>query len=907
MYGTGCRLAGSAGAGSAGLETLARDFVAAHPEIFRARNEDLALDRVVRGAGKVGIHFAQTHRGLPVVGARVSLIATEAGHLAAFGSQFHAAIDLDPLPSLSAGAAQAVAEAALPFNPVVDEVIGLPELVVVPVSRFEGGASYRLAWRLRLATAEPYGVWLTHVDAHSGEVFWRENEVEFLYEGTSTGEVEIPGYCFGITPNAPFQQMTVTVSGIGSAETDTLGHFSIPGDEGPQTANAEFDGPWADVNRRDGPDASMSGPITPQTPLDLIWTDASSHVAERDAFYWTNETYAYIRRIDPAWTYAWKYAVNVNVDSFCNANWSINVMNFFREGGGCANSARIGDVIAHEFGHGVQFSLLGSQGEQGLGEGNADITSTLMTNDSVIGRGFFLNQCASGLRDCENTLRYPEDVIGQEEHDAGRVICGFHWDTWEALIASLGPEVGKAIVAEIWHYSRKLFRPMTQPDQVLAYFLTDDDDANLLNGTPHYSEICEGATNHGFSCPETVPVHITHTPLGDTQETQDPYPVVATIVAYAGELDPDSCLVQCRTYREAFSPFVPLLLTATGNPDEFAASIPAQPLGTLVQYYIQATNDMGGRMTHPRGAPGVVHCFFVGTLTVAVAADMETEGGWAEGPSSATRGVWERGDPVGIIKWVGGAPFQLQPEDDHTPDPGVQCWITGNGAGFPGDNSISHGGETTLESAVYNLAGMPYARLSFWLWYSNHLGNNPGEDPFVVELSNNGGTAWVTMAERLAATSESWEEVQLDLTNFVPSLTSAMRFRFIACDLGEASLVEAGVDDFSILVLPAPNAIGGTVPIAPRRFAIEQNRPNPFGPWTEIRYSVPRTTRVSLRVYDVDGRLVRKLTDRVAVAGEHTARWDGRDETGVPVASGIYYYRIDAAGFRASGKMVMAP
>jgi flagellar hook assembly protein FlgD len=70
---------------------------------------------------------------------------------------------------------------------------------------------------------------------------------------------------------------------------------------------------------------------------------------------------------------------------------------------------------------------------------------------------------------------------------------------------------------------------------------------------------------------------------------------------------------------------------------------------------------------------------------------------------------------------------------------------------------------------------------------------------------------------------------------------------------------------------------------------------------------VPRTTRVSLRVYDVDGRLVRKLTDRVAVAGEHTARWDGRDETGVPVASGIYYYRIDAAGFRASGKMVMAP
>jgi hypothetical protein len=84
-----------------------------------------------------------------------------------------------------------------------------------------------------------------------------------------------------------------------------------------------------------------------------------------------------------------------------------------------------------------------------------------------------------------------------------------------------------------------------------------------------------------------------------------------------------------------------------------------------------------------------------------------------------------------------------------------------------------------------------------------------------------------------------------------------------------------------------------------------QNRPNPFNPRTEISYSVPSRTLLNLRIYDVDGRMVRTLVDGVAEPGVHTVRWDGRDASGVSLPSGIYYYRLAGDGFEATRAMAL--
>jgi hypothetical protein len=93
---------------------------------------------------------------------------------------------------------------------------------------------------------------------------------------------------------------------------------------------------------------------------------------------------------------------------------------------------------------------------------------------------------------------------------------------------------------------------------------------------------------------------------------------------------------------------------------------------------------------------------------------------------------------------------------------------------------------------------------------------------------------------------------------------------------------------------------------APDTYALYQNEPNPFNPTTRIRYDVPESGgAVQLRIYGVDGRLVRTLVDGIEPAGQRSITWDGRDYDGARVATGVYFYRLDAPGFRETRKMVV--
>ncbi len=89
------------------------------------------------------------------------------------------------------------------------------------------------------------------------------------------------------------------------------------------------------------------------------------------------------------------------------------------------------------------------------------------------------------------------------------------------------------------------------------------------------------------------------------------------------------------------------------------------------------------------------------------------------------------------------------------------------------------------------------------------------------------------------------------------------------------------------------------------RNVLGQNMPNPFNPETAIRYSVARAGKVEIRIYNVSGALVRTLVDGVQTAGEHVERWNGTDDRGGQLPSGAYFYRLEAAGFLDSKKLIL--
>ncbi len=95
----------------------------------------------------------------------------------------------------------------------------------------------------------------------------------------------------------------------------------------------------------------------------------------------------------------------------------------------------------------------------------------------------------------------------------------------------------------------------------------------------------------------------------------------------------------------------------------------------------------------------------------------------------------------------------------------------------------------------------------------------------------------------------------------------------------------------------------------PKSFSLAQNYPNPFNPSTVIRYSLPvarqKRLAVSLKIYNILGQEVRSLVEEKQAPGYYEVKWDGKDEGGNPVSSGIYFYRLNAGGFSNAKRMVL--
>ncbi len=115
--------------------------------------------------------------------------------------------------------------------------------------------------------------------------------------------------------------------------------------------------------------------------------------------------------------------------------------------------------------------------------------------------------------------------------------------------------------------------------------------------------------------------------------------------------------------------------------------------------------------------------------------------------------------------------------------------------------------------------------------------------------------------------------------------------------------IHGNVSDY---VLLGPEGVTGEeTPETPAASYLSQNFPNPFNPMTMIRFGLREPGRVSLRIYDTAGHFIRALVDETRDAGHYTEEWDGRDGGGRAVASGVYFYRLEAGEYTETKKMVL--
>jgi len=117
------------------------------------------------------------------------------------------------------------------------------------------------------------------------------------------------------------------------------------------------------------------------------------------------------------------------------------------------------------------------------------------------------------------------------------------------------------------------------------------------------------------------------------------------------------------------------------------------------------------------------------------------------------------------------------------------------------------------------------------------------------------------------------------------------------------SLISVKAEDLEFEFNPTP--VAKPKKELPSTFSLSQNHPNPFNPSTMIQYALPQDAEVNLLIYNVLGQKVKTLVSEFQTAGFKSVEWDGTDERGSVVATGIYFFKLKAGEFVQTKKMVM--
>lgn len=198
----------------------------------------------------------------------------------------------------------------------------------------------------------------------------------------------------------------------------------------------------------------------------------------------------------------------------------------------------------------------------------------------------------------------------------------------------------------------------------------------------------------------------------------------------------------------------------------------------------------------------------------------------------------------------------------------------------------------TLETPAFVVG--PGCSLTYWQWHDFA----PGWSRGVVEVCGGFGARLLEVVE---GPSGGWTVSEHDLSAYPPG--TALRVRFIAyCD----SLRSVGwyIDDVNV---KGPLSGTSVWPPAfiPNSFRLNPCRPNPCQGWTKIGFNLAQAGQTSLKIYNIQGQLVRTLFEGGMTAGFHSAVWDGRDSRGRKVAGGMYLYRLSAGTAAETRKMLV--
>lgn len=687
------------------------------------------------------VGFAQRRDGLEIQGAHISFLFKRDRMIvmSSTASPTFTVRNTGRWVDAAVARARAIAwiEAAYGATPVVLEERGRSILPVVRQTDDRRRAvEHRVVTTVVLDLDEPRARWEVYVDAESGEPVARRQLLRF---GSGTLNYHAPKrYPTGERLAYAAVDATITVDGQ-SSKTDGAGGFTTAS-EAMATVIAGVTGTRVRVRNGAGTVASQSLQIN--NGETGVWDSRDTPTVDSQlaGYVHANLAKAFaLANLNPqlAWLNR-QISVSVNENGRCNAYSTGDDIHFYVAGGQCENTGRLADVIYHEFGHSLHAqSVIEGAGafESHLSEGMGDYLAATMTDDPAMGRGFFDGN-TDPLRHVDPSgyeYAYPRDM-DEDPHVSGLIIAGALWDTRKALIAALGETAGKRKADDFFYVI--LQRASEIPATYVEVLAADDDDGDLVNGTPNKCLIDQAFAPHGLVDPAIG--------LGIENPVRDNFAVSIAIGTPTGACP--AIPVQGVSLQWKLSTQTSVKTIAMTHDGAWRGEIPAQADGSEVQYRVVVTLESGAKVTYPDNEADSLYSFYVGPLQPVYCTDFETDpfaNGWTR-----TGGDWEWDAPRG----AGGDP-------DAAFD-GTRVV----GTDLTGDGNYSSDGSPTLLSPVIDVSGKTGLRLEYrrWLGVEDGLWDRAtvtadGQAVWANFASTDEATATVTHRDR------EWREHSIDL------------------------------------------------------------------------------------------------------------------------------------------------
>jgi hypothetical protein len=407
--------------------------------------------------------------------------------------------------------------------------------------KFGAGRGLVKVWQFIFHRDGVMGTWRVRVDATTGEVLELSDVNEYAQVSGGT-YLNSPTTGAEVVRPTPF----ANVSSGGFSNSGGVYNFTSG------TVTSTMSGQFVKITDTCGAisqasDASGNIAFGTSTGTDCVTPGhggAGNTHASREQFYQVNRIKEVVKGWLPANTWLnTVLTVNVNLNQTCNAYWNGSTLNFFKSGGGCANTGEIAGVSLHEFGHGIdQNDGTGTAPDGATGESYGDTTSIIALHGSCLGAGFLSSNCSgygdactscTGVRDADfakhasglaaTALNFIKvhcpaasggaGPCGKEVHCESYVPTETIWDFANRDLPGAGTGPAWTTLDRLWYLSRNTATSaFTCTAGTFAsngcgtgslwktMRAVDDDDGNLTNGTPHGGALFAAFNRHAIAC-----------------------------------------------------------------------------------------------------------------------------------------------------------------------------------------------------------------------------------------------------------------------------------------------------------------------------------------------------------------------------------------------------------------------